>query len=204
MKPTLYILGDSISLLYGPFLDNMLADKFEISRKKAGEHQYKLRSGKDIGHNGGNSRMVLDFLQIQKGKGMFWDYFCLNCGLHDIVRDGKDFPNAISPREYGENLENIVALSKDLCKQMVWIRTTPIEKEQCPGNYSWLAEDVDIFNDIADEVMKKADIPVIDLNSFVRSLPKPTTTEGVHYKEEILPKQAAFVAENLTAILDNK
>ncbi len=82
--PLLFVLGDSISIQYGPFLAKNLHN---VAR-------YDCKSGlpmalKDLddpqGANGGDSGMVLAYLRERMESGGFSpDVLLLNCGLHDI------------------------------------------------------------------------------------------------------------------------
>ena len=80
----IYVLGDSISIGYGSFLDAYLKGIIEYSRKE-GEEEALLNLDNPVGANGGDSGMVLSFLQAKAASGgIDADLLLLNCGLHDI------------------------------------------------------------------------------------------------------------------------
>ena len=79
-----YLIGDSISLHYGPYLKEYLNGIMEYSRKE-GEEEAMLNLDKPQGANGGDSSMILSFLEAKATSGgIDADVILLNCGLHDI------------------------------------------------------------------------------------------------------------------------
>ena len=83
----IYVLGDSISIGYGPFLESYLKGMIEYSRKQ-GEEEALLNLDNPQGANGGDSSMVLSFLKSKaEAGGIDADLLLLNCGLHDIKTD---------------------------------------------------------------------------------------------------------------------
>lgn len=56
----IYVLGDSISIQYGPHLQKYLEGMMEYSRKE-GEEEVLLNLDRPQGANGGDSGMVLSF-----------------------------------------------------------------------------------------------------------------------------------------------
>ncbi|NLF38107.1 SGNH/GDSL hydrolase family protein, partial [bacterium] len=81
---SIYILGDSISLHYGPYLKEYVRGVFAYARKE-GDEEAMLNLDKPQGANGGDSSMVLAFLEGKAAHGgIKADYLLVNCGLHDI------------------------------------------------------------------------------------------------------------------------
>jgi hypothetical protein len=60
-KKTVFVIGDSISIHYGPFLKKMVNEKYNYDRKGNMEDALK-NLDKAIGANGGDSSMVLEYL----------------------------------------------------------------------------------------------------------------------------------------------
>ena len=56
--PALHVVGDSISIHYGPYLQTMLTGVMTYSRKTAPDGSLDDRA------NGGDSSMVLDYLRL--------------------------------------------------------------------------------------------------------------------------------------------
>src|SRR4051812_4882622 len=102
-KANLFILGDSISLQYGSYLEGMLKSDFTISRKGSQEAAMK-NLDVPIDANGGDSRMVLSYLRTRMNDTTFHpDVMLLNCGLHDIKRNPTTKQIAVDSNEYRQN-----------------------------------------------------------------------------------------------------
>ena len=81
----IYIVGDSISIQYGPHLQRCLQGIAEYSRKE-GEEEALLNLDNPQGANGGDSSMALAFLKSKvRGGTLKADLILVNCGLHDSV-----------------------------------------------------------------------------------------------------------------------
>src|SRR5690349_9184446 len=79
--PRLHVVGDSISMQYGPDLERMLAGAAAYSRKQGRSRDLDRPEGA----NGGDSAMVLAYLRELAGlAGEPFALLVLNCGLHDI------------------------------------------------------------------------------------------------------------------------
>src|SRR5690606_3284313 len=85
--PKLFLIGDSISLQYGPYLEKYLQG-FVYFERKQDDGQATKDLDVPTGANGGDSRMVLAYLRKKTNDPNFSpDYLVLNCGLHDIKRN---------------------------------------------------------------------------------------------------------------------
>lgn len=194
--PKLFLIGDSISIQYGPFLEKYLEGKVQFERKvDDGSAEKNL----DIptGANGGDSRMVLEYLRTKVQDQKFTpDYLLVNCGLHDIKRNPKSNQIQIPEDEYRKNLEAIFQLLKDKKIQVVWIKTTPVVDSIHNAKQNWFrryATDLVVYNQIADEVCAKENIPVIDLYDFTQKQGNGEFADHVHYKEKTRALQAAYI-----------
>ncbi|WP_276485988.1 SGNH/GDSL hydrolase family protein [Paraflavitalea pollutisoli] len=194
---TLFLLGDSISMQYSsPYLENMLAGKYTILRKQeTGEGFQNLDIPK--GSNLGNSRMALAYIRLKFAENTFRpDLMTLNCGLHDIKRDTATGAPAVDAAEYRTNLAQIFAIVKKRKVPLVWIRTTEVVDSIHRKNKGFhrYAQDLEQYNAIADEEVRKAGIASIDLYSFTKGLGANRFADHVHYKEEVKALQAAYIA----------
>lgn len=194
----IYVLGDSISMQYGPYLQNNLQGVMEYSRKgDDGEEE-----------NGGDSSMVLSFLreQVQKG-GIDADLLLVNCGLHDIKTDPVTGARQVPIEAYEENLREIVQTVAGMQPDLVWIRTTPCDEHvhNKPGaGFHRFAADRAAYDLVADGVMKKAGVPVIDLYTFTANLGDDLYCDHVHLHEHIREKQGALIAGWLMAFVQER
>ena len=151
--PNVLIIGDSISIGYTLPTRALLKEKVNLHR---------------IPTNGGPT--IKGVSEIEKWLGTRkWDLIHFNWGLHDLKYMGKDGTNLV-PKEkggivqvpladYEKNLEKLVIRMKNSTTKLVWRNTTPIP----PGSKARYVGDSVKFNKAAAQVMKKHDVPTLDL-----------------------------------------
>ncbi|MCG3147499.1 MAG: hypothetical protein PCFJNLEI_00939 [Verrucomicrobiae bacterium] len=188
----IYVVGDSISIHYGPFLERYLRGKVAYARKEGAEEAL-LNLDRPQGANGGDSSMVLAFL---KAKGdLAVDRVLVNCGLHDIKTTPATGAKQVPLDQYQANLRAIVA---HVGAKLIWIRSTPCDERihnARPGmEFFRYAADLAAYNAAADAIMAAAGVPVIDLYTFTVNLGPDLYCDHVHFPEPIREKQAAFIA----------
>jgi lysophospholipase L1-like esterase len=193
----IYVVGDSISIQYGPYLKKYLNEKIEYSRKE-GEEEALLDLDNPQGANGGDSKMVRIFLEALFRSGKI-DANCivLNCGLHDIKTNPSTKIQQIPIEEYEQNLKAIIKLFQNSKIKLIWVRTTPcVDKvHNTPDSkFHRYSNDNIKYNNIADHLMQQANIPMIDLFSFTQKLGPDLYCDHVHFHEHIREKQGAFIA----------
>jgi hypothetical protein len=189
--PTLHVVGDSISIHYGPYLQTLLTDVMAYSRKTAPDG-----STDDAGAaNGGDSSMVLDYLKTLQPDRPF-DLLLINCGLHDIKRDVATHAVQVPLDRYEANLRAILAQAQRLATRMIWVRTTPVIDERhnrLNTTFQRFEADVETYNAAADQIMRDR----IDLFTFTRNLGPDVYADHVHFTDEVRAQQAAFIAGHL-------
>ena len=151
--PNVLIIGDSISIGYTLPTRALLKEKVNLHR---------------IPTNGGPTTKGVT--EIEKWLGTRkWDLIHFNWGLHDLKYMGKDGTNLVPKEkggivqvplsEYEKNLEKLVIRMKNSTTKLVWRNTTPIP----PGSKARYVGDSVKFNKAAAQVMKKHDVPTLDL-----------------------------------------
>lgn len=193
----LYVIGDSISIHYGPYLKKQLHGVVGYARKE-GEEEVRLNLDNPSGANGGDSSMVLSFLQGKaKSGGIDADLILVNCGLHDI-KTYRDFgKKQVAIENYASNLRVIIQTITAMKPKMVWVRTTPLDENvHNARGVGFLRFNVDheAYNLVADEIMHEAAVPVIDLHTFTANLGPDLYCDHVHFHEPIREKQDAYIA----------
>ncbi len=195
--PRLYVIGDSISMQYGPYLEQNLAGTMHYARK-TGEEEAALDQPAPHNGNGGDSARVLAFLQAKAAAGgIDADVLLLNCGLHDIKTDPDTGSKQVPLAAYRDNLEAIVALVARLDLELIWVRTTPCDERvhNKPGkSFFRFAADAVAYNDAADAIMAAKGVPSIDLHGFTSRLGDDLYKDHVHFPPAICEKQAAYIA----------
>jgi lysophospholipase L1-like esterase len=197
-----YVVGDSISIQYGPHLKAYLGPGWDYARKE-GEEEALLNLDHPQGANGGDSSMVLAFLEGKaRSGGIDADLLLVNCGLHDIKTDPSSGRRQVPSQRYGQNLRRIVQTVAPLRPELVWIRTTPCDEavHNHPAmTFHRFSADAEAYNRVADRVMSDAGVPCIDLHTFTKNLGGDLYCDHVHFHDHVREKQAAFIAGWLAA-----
>ena len=180
MKKKLFVIGDSISMQYGPYLKKLCRGTFCYGRKKG---------------NGGDSDTLMAFVEWQAASGKIkYDVVLLNCGLHDIkTRDGRC---QVELPQYRENLRAVLAVFQKKQVHILWVRTTPVFDEihnSRVGEFSRSCADVARYNRAADEIMAENHIEIIDLYGFTLPLLPDGYCDHVHFNSQVQKAQAAFI-----------
>lgn len=198
----IYVIGDSISIQYGPYLEAYL-DGFMGYGRKEGEEAALLDLDVPQGANGGDSSMVLSFLRAKAAAdGIDADILLLNCGLHDIKTDPQTGEKQVPLEQYRENLHAILDVVSVMRPRLVWVRTTPCDERvhNKPGMaFHRFAADCDAYNAAADAIMAGAGVAVLDLHTFTHNAGPEPYCDHVHFHEQIREKQGAFIAGWLVA-----
>ena len=200
--PGVYVIGDSISIQYGPFLEQYLRGFMRYARK-AEDSEAKAGLPDPLGQNGGDSSMVLRFVEAaEKAGGLGADILLLNCGLHDIKTTPDSGEKQVPIDAYEENLKKILASANRMGMKVVWVRTTPVDDNvhnKPASTFFRFAADCAAYNGVADRVMKEAGVPEIDLFTFTNNLGENLFADHVHFPEPVREKQGAYIAGWLTA-----
>ena len=201
----IFVLGDSISIHYGPYLEKYIQGKMKYSRKD-GTEDAESNLDLALGANGGDSSHVLTYLKkLLSTNKIDADFFLLNCGLHDIKRSINTNSTQISTKQYESNLNAIIDIFSKLESKLVWIRTTPVDEKihnSISKTFLRYQKDYKEYNNIADKIMSKNKTPIIDLCSFTKNIDKELYCDHIHFHPSIREKQAAFIAGWLNANLN--
>lgn len=198
-QPKVLILGDSISIGYYPLVKELMKGKAEVTRPFN-------ESGSPENCQGTTNGIA----NIERWIGdTRWDVIHFNFGLHDLKHvdpeTGKNSDNAKDPRQaepklYKRNLKVITQKLLDTKAKLIYATTTPYPKEV--GGPVRVYGDAEKYNKIARKIMKKYNIPVNDLYSFV--LPQMTILQrpnNVHFTEKGSSILAERVVKQISAYL---
>ncbi|MCC7145237.1 MAG: SGNH/GDSL hydrolase family protein [Phycisphaeraceae bacterium] len=199
--PLLFVLGDSISIHYGPFLQALLGPSWRYQRKGSERGELEIT---DPRLNGGDSACVLEYLSQMQARQLRPDCLLLNCGLHDVKITPPAESLQVPPDQYRANLKTILAQASALARRVVWVRTTPVDDQQhnvrhAPGFIRYNRH-VQTYNQIADELVAQANLPTIDLYEFSLRLNQPLYEDHIHFLPPVRQLQAAFIAGHLLAL----
>ncbi len=207
MKTKLFVIGDSISIHYGPDLKDFVGSRMDYKRKGAsGGEVVDIDKGDAV--NGGDSSQVLTYLKSGVEPVLDSDVLLLNCGLHDVKTDPKSGRHQVPEELYRENLRAIFEFLRYRAGLLtVWVRTTHVDDvihNARVKEFQRFNRDVDLYNKIADEELEAVGFPVVDLNAFTRKLEPGVFADHVHFVPEVRKLQAAFIAGNLFGLLAGK
>ena len=178
---TVLVIGDSISIGYTPFIKTALSPNVEVA------------------HNPGNGGSTLRGMESMDKwlDNRDWDVILFNFGLHDMVHkdsSGKyDVVNgtiAVPLKEYRKNLEAIADKLNETTAKVMFVSTTMVPE----GASGRKTASVPAYNEVALKVMKKKNIPVVDLyQPSLEIHPNNSKPKDVHYT----PKGYELLAEIL-------
>ena len=204
MKKELFVLGDSISIHYTPYLRKYLGTEWDIRRK--GDIPAPEIPGEIDHENGSDSATVLRYLQavihtIQQ------ETILLNAGLHDIKR----FPAPtdacmMSLDQYCLNLRQCLDIIRSAGKKTIWVTMTPVDEKLHAANetaFYRLEKDVEAYDLASWGLMQENQIPWIDLGGFTRKIESPLYCDHVHFTENVRSLHGAYLAGSLAELADS-
>lgn len=204
MNHSIFVIGDSISIGYGPTLERALVGHASYARK-GGEAEALQNLDIPVGANGGDSGMVLEYLRSLQAEGFLKQtLLVLNCGLHDIKVQPDGDARQVPLEAYQTNLQTIATITPALAEQVVWVRITPVIEERHNSRKPfWRYQaDVDAYNTAADAIAHGNGWRSIDLHAFVRAQGEHAfTKDGVHFKAGAEAEQGCFIAGFLASLL---
>lgn len=200
--PDVFVIGDSISIQYGPFLERLLTPEIGYARK-SGDEAAMVDLDVPRGANGGDSSMVRTYLEALAADGFSCGWLLLNCGLHDIKRAVDSDQCQIGLEAYRANLRAIFACAATIAQATIWIRSTPvidaIHNASPKRSFHRYATDLAAYNAAADAIASEAGLRIIDLHQATASYGAEAFRDHAHFHEPIQQAQAAFIAGHLRA-----
>jgi lysophospholipase L1-like esterase len=192
----IFVIGDSVSIHYGPYLKKMLKNKFEYDRKR-GIEQALTDLDSPVGPNAGDSRMIFEYLAEEYEKNTKYDILLINCGLHDVRRERVLNKVQVELEDYKKNLAKIIKISRTMANKIIWIGLTPVIDEIHNSRKEGVlrySKDVEAYDTAAKEIMGEYKVPCIDMYNFIKNLGTDVYLDHVHFNQEIRALQAAFIA----------
>jgi len=191
----LFILGDSISIHYGEYLEKFVNGFFVYDRKGKGLPIDDINVHSQI--NGGDSKNVLEYLKEKPLNDTH--IILLNCGLHDIKIDRKSLKYQVNKEDYKKNLSETIDILKKQKVKVIWISSTPVDDERhnnLAGVYRY-DKDIYEYNSAAKKIMMENKVQIIDLYDFTKKLGNEIYVDHVHFTDRVRQLQAAFIYGHL-------
>lgn len=157
-RPTILVIGDSISLGYTPTISKRFPD-----------HQVIHNTG-----NAAHTRVGIANIRAWVEHAPEWEVCAINHGLHDIHE-----LNNIPVEEYVDNLEIEVDVLRERCREIIFSTTTQVPVGARSRDNAKAIE----YNEAAVDLMTSLNIPVCDLYSKSLTIKHlQTFPNNVHYK----------------------
>jgi acyl-CoA thioesterase-1 len=205
-KPRVLILGDSISIGYTPYVQEMMKGEAVVVRPtgKPNPKTQKTRAENCAGTNNG-VKNIDRWLKIDGGN---WDVIHFNFGLHDLKRvkadtgqnsnDPKD-PQQADLATYEKQLREITKKLHATGAKLIFATTTPYPGGVKPHRDP---EDAARYNEVAQKIVAEYDGTINDLYSFaLPRLKKIQRPVNVHFSPEGSQQLASEVVKHLRAVL---
>ena len=195
-KPSLLIIGDSISLGYTPFVIENLTDKAAVFHNPGNAQ-----------HTGTGVEKIEEW--VADGK---WDIVQFNWGLWDLcyrhpdskVQGNRDKENGkltYTVDEYATNLDSIISTLQRITEAKLIFVTTTYVPENEAGRFK---NDAIRYNDAAKKIMKKHSVTVNDI--YEASIPIHQAlgkgSDDVHYSDQGYEKLGELVTKFLKAEME--
>ncbi len=201
--PGLFVVGASLTIQFGPYLEKELKGRFRYDRKRdAGGERAEDDLDVPTGANAGDSSMVLAYL---KRRGIHdpidADVLLLSCGMHDLKTDCVTGAKQVAIERFESNLLDITSEVSAMHLKLAWLRITPVVDaihNSRSNTFHRFSKDVDAYNAVADRVMRTKAELVVDLHDFCLPLLPQALIDHIHYNEEARGKQASFIASQLS------
>jgi len=189
-KPTLLIVGDSISMGYTPHVAELLAGRAAVVHNEG---------------NGGDTDRVASQLESWLAAAGKPAAVHFNAGLHDIKVSRDNGEHQVPLERYERNLSDVVARLARSGARLMWATTTPVieARHQAAKDFDRLTADVDAYNAAALRIMAAAGIPVDDLYAVAAGagIEELLTADGVHFTEDGYRLLGGVVAERIAELL---
>ena len=197
--PNILILGDSISIGYTPFVQ-------ELMKGRANVYRPTFPDGKP--ENCAGTTKGVENIDRWLGDTQ-WDVIHFNFGLHDLKHEdpetGKATKNPKDPyqadlKTYKKNLKIILGRLQQTEAQLIFATTTPVPNKLVSPLRE--PETVVRYNRAAVKIMKKDQVPINDL--YALTLPKLTEIQrenNVHFVEAGSRLMAEKVVEEIISFL---
>lgn len=202
--PLVFVVADSISIQYGPYLERALAGAFRYGRM-GGEAEAAANLDNPVGANGGDSNRVLAYLKDLAAANFHAEYLLVNCGLHDVKVDAQTKKLQVELDAYEQNLKQIVETSWEIAEHLIWVRTTAVvdDVHNAPADRDFLRYNryVERYNRAADALMLALEVPAIDLYNLTNALgtAEQLYCDHAHFNDVVRMQQGVYIAGWLTA-----
>ena len=187
-EPKVLVIGDSITMGYTPYVQELLAGKWRVVRNEG---------------NAGDSDNVRKNLADWLARDSDASVVHFNCGLHDIKTPREGGEHQVPPPRYRENLAEIVARLKQTGKALMWATCTPVIYERhLAKEFDRRQEDVEAYNAAALGIVTSEGIAIDDLHAAVQAagVGQCLSADGVQMTDRAYKMLGRKVADAILAV----
>lgn len=184
-RPNVFLIGDSIRRGYCATTKEMLADRAEVFYvdDNCRSSQNIIFSMKKWANKFNDTELV--------------DLVLFNCGQWDVARwNGHALP-LTSESEYARNLQIIVDELRVFFPnaRLIFATTSPMNPDGSNGVNPRTNADVDRYNELAVQVMRKNEIEIADVNGFMREWDSSYYTDSCHLTKDAFAMLGKYIAD---------
>lgn len=200
--PSVFVIGSSTTLLFGPYLAQMLQGFYTYSRK--GDESAQIKAAfKDLdtplGASAGDSSAVVEYLDTLDRTDFHPDCVLMQVGMHDLKRDAETREPQVSLDVYRKNVESIVEWFSRKQIELIWIKNGPLDESrhnERSKSFHRFEADLDAYNQAAEPILEQNKVAMLNLPEFINNLGplSDLVKDHIHFKDEIVKLQAAFIA----------
>jgi hypothetical protein len=201
-SPSVFVIGSSATLLFGPYLAQMLQGFYTYSRK--GEESDQVKAAfQDLdtpaGASAGDSSAVVDYLDTLDKTDFHPDCVLMAVGMHDLKRDAETHEPQVAMDAYRKNVESIVEWFSRKQIELIWIQNGPLDEKQHNErvkSFHRFEADLEAYNLAVEPFLKQNKVTILDLPGYINNLGplSDLVKDHTHFKDEIVKLQAAFIA----------
>ncbi len=207
--PNVLLIGDSISIGYTPFVQELLQGKANVYRPMLSDGRAENCSGSTYGVKEIDRWInTAGVKEGSGGSGLKWDVIHFNFGLHDLKHvdpvTGQSSSNPKDPhqadvKQYKENLKIIVKKLKATGAKVIFATTTPVPENS--GKIMRQPKMPAKYNKAVLKIMKRNGVYVNDLYSFVLPRMELQRPANVHFTDEGSKALGQVVAAKIAVLL---
>ncbi len=194
-----------------PYLVKLSQGVFHYTRKGHDPSQLgEAARNLDVpqGASAGDSAMIVAYLAELAGKpGFKPDLAVVQVGLHDIKTHAGTGERQVSQADFERNILAIAKWFKERKIALAWMTAGPLDEgvhNAKQATFRRYEADVDAINYSLKKLAGIQRQPLIDLAGFTKGLgpTRSLLSDHVHFNDEVVQKQAAFVVLRVREILE--
>ena len=129
-----------------------------------------------------------------------------NNGIHDSGHNPARSPIQIPIEMYKANIELILDRLIEMTPNVIWATSTPVHPDRPfrETEWSWRNDEIDRYNEVAENLMKSRSVPINDLHALVAAdVPTYLSEDQLHLSEAGKQACGRAVAESVLGCMEH-